>query len=344
MILVTGGAGYIGSHCLVALAAAGYDFVVIDNLSNSSRFSLERAELISGKKFPFLLGDIRDQEFLRQVFKRYEIDSVIHLAGLKSVAESVQNPLGYYDCNVSGTLTLCQSMKEAGVFKLIFSSSSTIYGDPTKVPILEDCTGTPTSPYGMTKLISERLLQDVAKSDPSWRIGCLRYFNPIGAHESGLIGEAPTGTPNNLMPYLTQVAVGKRELLSVYGNDYSTLDGTGVRDYIHVMDLAEGHVSVLKWLNENSGFDVWNLGTGTGYSVLQILAAFQSVSYKKIKYEIVGRRPGDIAECFGDIKKAEKELGWKAKRDLVAMVADSWNWQSLNPDGYKSEDLKVSMV
>lgn len=334
-ILVTGGAGYIGSHTCIELMKAGYDIVVVDNFYNSKREALKRIAELSGKEFSFYECDIRDKKGLDHVFKQEKIDAVIHFAGLKAVGESCAKPLQYYDNNIGGTLTLCQVMKENGCKKIVFSSSATVYGMNNVSPLKETMpTGGTTNPYGTTKFMIEIILSDLFKSDNEWSISLLRYFNPIGAHESGRIGEDPNGIPNNLMPYITQVAIGKRECLSVYGNDYDTPDGTGVRDYIHVVDLALGHVKALARVLSKSGLDVYNLGTGTGYSVLDVVNAFEKASGVKINYKIVERRPGDIATCYSDPSKAYNELGWKAERGLEQMCADSWRWQSTNPTGY----------
>ncbi len=340
-ILVTGGAGYIGTHTVIALNENGDNTIVLDNLSNSSEKALDRVEKILGKKIPFYRADIRDRDALERVFSANSIDCVIHFAGLKAVGESVVRPWEYYDNNITGTLTLVDVMRRHGVKNLIFSSSATVYGDPAEIPITENCPkGKCTNPYGETKSMLEDILTalhtaDVKTNDPEpWNIVLLRYFNPIGAHESGLIGENPNGIPNNLMPYITQVAVGKRECLSVFGNDYPTPDGTGVRDYIHVVDLAEGHVKALRAIREKCGVAVYNLGTGTGYSVLDVVKAFEKASGVKIPYRIAPRRAGDIAECYSSPVKAEKELGWKAKYNLYDMCLSSWNWQKNNPEGY----------
>lgn len=335
-ILVTGGAGYIGSHTTLALLEAGFDVVVLDNLCNSSAESLRRVERICGKAPLFVEGDIRDAELLDRLFCEHRIAAVLHFAGLKAVGESVREPLAYYENNVAGSVTLCQAMARAGVFRLVFSSSATVYGEPTQMPIREDVpTGTPTNPYGRSKLIVEEILRDLALSDPRWSIALLRYFNPVGAHESGLIGEDPNDIPNNLLPYVTQVAIGKLQELSVFGDDYSTRDGTGVRDYIHVVDLADGHLKALQAISSQNGVHVWNLGTGNGYSVLEMVRAFEQASGRQVHYRIAPRRPGDIAECWADPTKAARELGWKAERGLQAMMADAWRWQSGNPQGYK---------
>ncbi len=334
-ILVTGGAGFIGSHTVVELQNAGYDVVVMDNLVNASPKSLKRVEAITGKKVPFYETDIRDREGLEEIFSKEKIDGVIHFAGLKAVGESVEKPWEYYDNNITGTLTLVDVMRKHGCKNIIFSSSATVYGDPAFVPITEECPkGTCTNPYGWTKSMLEQVLSDIQKADPEWNVVLLRYFNPIGAHKSGTIGENPNGIPNNLMPYITQVAVGKLQQLSVFGDDYDTHDGTGVRDYIHVVDLAIGHVKALKKLEKGSGLNIYNLGTGNGYSVLDIVKNFEEATGKKIPYVIKGRRAGDIATCYASAAKAEKELGWKAQYGIKEMCEDSWRWQSQNPNGY----------
>jgi len=331
-ILVTGGAGYIGSHTLIELDNAGYEIVVYDNLDNSSEEALNRVQKIINKKIDFIKGDIRDEENLKKVFKNHQIYAVIHFAGLKAVGESVQDPLKYYDNNVSGSITLFKVMKENNVKKIIFSSSATVYGDPEIVPVKEDSKIQATNPYGRTKIQIEEILKDLSLSN-NFKVIVLRYFNPIGAHESGLIGEDPNGIPNNLMPFISQVAVGKRKYLSIFGNDYYTPDGTGIRDYIHVTDLAKGHVKALYKINY-SDYEVMNLGTGKGYSVLEVKETFEKASGKKIDYKILPRRKGDIAECYADPSKAEKFLDWKAEKDLDKMCQDTWNWQKNNPDGY----------
>ncbi len=334
-VLVTGGAGYIGSHTVLALLQSGFDVSVIDNLSNSSDESLSRVASLAGKAPRFVRADIRDRGQLDAVFAERPVNAVIHFAGLKAVGESVQVPLRYYDNNVAGTLRLCEAMAEHGVFTLVFSSSATVYGDPVTVPISEDQPpGTPTNPYGRSKLMIEQLLTDLAASDARWKVALLRYFNPVGAHESGLIGEDPNGIPNNLLPYIAQVAAGKLRELSVFGNDYPTPDGTGVRDYIHVVDLAEGHLCALNVLKTRMGVGVWNLGTGQGYSVFDMLRAFEAACGKTIPYRVVPRRSGDIAACFADPSRAERELGWRASRSLQTMMEDTWRWQSMNPSGY----------
>ena len=326
-ILVTGGTGFIGSHTCVALIAAGHDVSVIDNLYNSRREVLDRIEQISGRRPAFFEGDVRDRDFLRTVFAQRPVDAVIHFAGLKAVGESVAQPLRYYDWNVGGAIVLCEAMDEAGVKSLIFSSSATVYGDPASVPIREDFPRSATNPYGASKLMIEDILADLSKSDADWRIARLRYFNPVGAHESGLIGESPSGIPNNLMPYVAQVACGQRERLSVFGGDYPTPDGTGVRDYIHVMDLAEGHVAALEYLAREKGLLTVNLGTGCGYSVIDMVRAFEKASGRPVPYAVVDRRPGDIAACYADPVLAEKLLGWTAKLGIDDMCRDAWRWQ-----------------
>ena len=334
-ILVTGGAGYIGSHTCVELLNEGYEVVVVDNLSNSSAEALNRVEKITGKKVTFYEVDILDREGLIQVFEKEKIDSVIHFAGLKAVGESVRKPLEYYHNNITGTLILCDVMRQYGCKNIVFSSSATVYGDPAFVPITEECPkGKCTNPYGQTKSMLEQVLTDLNVADPEWNVILLRYFNPIGAHESGMIGEDPKGIPNNLVPYIAQVAVGRLECLSVFGNDYDTPDGTGVRDYIHVVDLAVGHVRAIEKLNDREGVLIYNLGTGNGYSVLDVVKAYEKASGKEIKYEIKPRRAGDIATCYAVATKAKKELHWEAKRGIEEMCADSFRWQSNNPNGY----------
>ena len=334
-ILVTGGAGYIGSHTCLELLKAGYEVVVVDNLCNSSEEAVKRVEKISGKPVKFYQADILDREALEKIFESETIDSVIHFAGLKAVGESVAKPLEYYYNNITGTLVLCDVMRKHGVKNIVFSSSATVYGDPAFVPITEECPkGTITNPYGQTKSMLEQILTDFHVADPEWNVVLLRYFNPIGAHESGMIGEDPKGIPNNLVPYIAQVAVGKLPCLGVFGNDYPTHDGTGVRDYIHVVDLAVGHVKALKKIEEKAGVCIYNLGTGKGYSVLDVVKAYEKACGKEIKYEIKPRRPGDIATCYADATKAKEELGWVAERGIEEMCADSWRWQSMNPDGY----------
>ncbi|HNA83430.1 MAG TPA: UDP-glucose 4-epimerase GalE [Thiobacillaceae bacterium] len=334
-ILITGGAGYIGSHACVEFLEAGYDIVVLDNLSNSSAQSLDRVREITGRDFPFVKGDIRDRACLDALFRDHEIDAVIHFAGLKAVGESVEKPLLYYDNNIAGSVNLFEAMQAAGVKTIVFSSSATVYGDPASVPIREDFpVGGTTNPYGTSKLFIEKILQDQALSDPAWSIALLRYFNPVGAHKSGRIGEDPRGIPNNLMPYISQVAVGRREYLNVFGNDYPTPDGTGVRDYIHVVDLAQGHVKAVAKLAEGPGVRIWNLGTGQGYSVVEMAKAFAQASGRPVPYRFAPRRAGDIAQCWADPAKAERELGWKANLGLEAMCEDTWRWQSRNPQGF----------
>ena len=334
-ILVTGGAGYIGSHTCVELLNAGYEVSVLDNLCNSSEEALRRVEELTGKPIHFYKGDMLDRQILEEIFEKESIYGVIHFAGLKAVGESVKKPLEYYHNNITGTLILCDVMRNYGCKNMVFSSSATVYGTPAFVPITEECPkGQITNPYGHTKSMLEQILTDLHRADPEWNVILLRYFNPIGAHESGRIGENPKGIPNNLMPYVTQVAIGKLPCLGVFGNDYDTPDGTGVRDYIHVMDLAEGHVKALKKLEDKPDVRIYNLGTGKGYSVLDIVKAFEQASGKKIPYEIKPRRAGDIAVCYADPSRARQELGWEAKRDLLKMCQDSWHWQSENPEGY----------
>jgi UDP-glucose 4-epimerase len=334
-ILVTGGAGYIGSHTCVEMIMAGLEPVVVDNLSNSRLESLHRVERIVGRPIPFYQADVRDQAALAEVFKRYDISAVIHFAGLKAVGESVAQPLRYYDNNVCGTVILCEAMQAAGVKRIVFSSSATVYGDPHTVPIREDFpVGATTNPYGRSKFMIEEILRDLHVADGEWRVALLRYFNPVGAHESGLIGEDPNGIPNNLMPFVAQVAVGRRPILNVFGNDYPTPDGTGVRDYIHVTDLAGGHVAALRYQAENPGVATVNLGTGRGYSVLEMVRAFSAASGREVPYQVTPRRAGDIASCYADPGLAEKLLGWKAERGIEEMCVDTWRWQSQNPQGY----------
>ena len=341
MILVTGAAGYIGSHTLIELSHVNYDFIVYDNLSNSSQESLKRVEKIIGRSIIFVNGDIRDIDKLKKIFSNYNIDSVIHFAGLKAVGESVEKPIEYYDNNVVGTLRLLEVMKEFDCKKIVFSSSATVYGDPAITPIEENFpVGDTTNPYGTSKYMIERILQDLYMSDNSWKIAILRYFNPVGAHESGTIGEDPNGIPNNLMPFISQVAVEKREYLSVFGSDYDTHDGTGVRDYIHVVDLSLAHVKAIDYLNKlfaNHSPLIMNIGTGVGYSVLDVVKAFEKASKKKIPYKIVPRRAGDIAKCYADPSFAKERLGWEAVKTLEQMCEDSWKWQSQNPNGYKDK-------
>ncbi len=334
-VLVTGGAGFIGSHTCVELLNAGYEVVVVDNLCNSSEKSLERVRQITGKDLTFYKADLLDRQAVNEIFEKESIDSVIHFAGLKAVGESVQKPLEYYYNNVTGTLILCDVMRKHGVKKIVFSSSATVYGSPKTVPIKEDFPLHVTNPYGRTKLMLEEILRDLNVADPEWDVILLRYFNPIGAHKSGLIGEDPKGIPNNLLPYITQVAVGKLEKLGVFGNDYDTHDGTGVRDYIHVVDLALGHVKAIEKIQNKTGVLVYNLGTGVGYSVLDVVKSFEKASGVKIPYEIKPRRAGDIATCYADPSLAKAELGWEAKRGIEEMCEDSWRWQKNNPNGYE---------
>jgi UDP-glucose 4-epimerase len=334
-ILVTGGAGYIGSHTCLELLQAGYEVVVVDNLSNSKEESLKRVQELAGKTLEFHKVDLLDKEALKAVFDRASIEAVVHFAGLKAVGESVTIPLHYYHNNVTGTLVLCEVMERHGVKNIVFSSSATVYGDPHTVPITEDFPLSPTNPYGRTKWMIEEILRDLHRTDEVWNIALLRYFNPVGAHPSGRIGEDPNGIPNNLLPYIAQVAVGKLSELPVFGNDYPTPDGTGVRDYIHVVDLSVGHLAALLKLTSNPGVVTYNLGTGRGYSVLEMVSAFEKTSEKKIAYNIEGRRAGDIASCYADPSKAKKELDWSVDRGIDEMCADSWHWQSSNPNGYE---------
>jgi len=334
-ILITGGAGFIGSHAVVELLEAGKDVVIVDNLSNSSEISLDRVRKITGKSFKFYQVDLLDREGLEKVFEENKIDSCIHFAGLKAVGESVSLPLEYYHNNVTGTLVLCELLRKYGAKKMVFSSSATVYGVPEYVPINEaHPLGITTNPYGETKKMIERILTDICKSDPEWSVVLLRYFNPIGAHKSGLIGEDPKGIPNNLLPYVAKVAAGKLPCLSVYGNDYDTVDGTGVRDYIHVVDLAKAHLKAVEYTERMKGIDFINLGTGNGYSVLQIVKAYEKASGQTVNYKIVDRRPGDVASCYADPEKALKVLGWKAENGIEQMCEDLYRWQSMNPDGY----------
>lgn len=335
-ILVTGGAGYIGSHTVVELLNQSKEIVVLDNLSNSSEISLERVKQITGKSVRFYQGDILDREMLRRIFAENQIDSVIHFAGLKAVGESVREPLRYYQNNVTGSIVLVEEMLKANVNTIVFSSSATVYGDPKDIPITESCeVGGTTNPYGTSKYMVECILEDTAKAFPQFSAVVLRYFNPVGAHASGLIGEDPNGIPNNLLPYISQVAVGKLQQLSVFGCDYETHDGTGVRDYIHVVDLAIGHLKALEKHQDDAGFHVYNLGTGTGYSVLDMVNAFEQANDIKVPYKLVDRRPGDIAVCYSNPQKALEQLGWKTQYDLTQMMKDTWNWQKNNPNGYK---------
>lgn len=334
MILITGGAGYIGSHTCVELLAAGHEVVVADNLGNGRIEALQRVEKITGKPVPLVVADLNDRGAMREIFRTYPVNAVIHLAGLKAVGESVAEPLRYYHNNACGSIVLFETMAEFCVKRLVFSSSATVYGDPHTVPIREDFPLAATNPYGRSKLVIEEILRDLALSDSSWRIALLRYFNPVGAHESGLIGEDPNGVPNNLMPFISQVAVGRRKELPVFGNDYPTHDGTGVRDYIHVADLAAGHLAALEALDRHNSMLTVNLGTGKGYSVLDIVRAFEKASGLPIPYRIAGRRPGDIAACYAEPALARELMGWRAMRDLDMMCRDAWRWQSLNPNGY----------
>ncbi|QBH25998.1 UDP-glucose 4-epimerase GalE [Vibrio vulnificus] len=334
-ILVTGGSGYIGSHTCIQMIEAGMTPIILDNLYNSKLLVLDRIEQVTGVRPAFYQGDIRDSKILQHVFAQHDIQGVIHFAGLKAVGESVEKPLMYYDNNVSGTLNLVREMDKAGVKSLIFSSSATVYGDPASVPIREDFPTSATNPYGRSKLMVEECLTDFHKANPDWSITLLRYFNPVGAHESGLLGEDPQGIPNNLLPFVAQVAVGRREKLGVFGDDYPTPDGTGVRDYIHVVDLADGHLAALNKVGQQAGLHIFNLGTGQGNSVLEMVAAFEKAAQRPIPYEIKPRRAGDIAECWADPAYAEQVLGWKATRSLETMVVDTWRWQSNNPNGYE---------
>ena len=335
-ILVTGGAGFIGSHTCIELLEAGHEVVVVDNLSNSKKESLVVVEKLTGKSLAFHEVDVRDEQALRQVFLEHRVDGVIHFAGLKAVGESTEIPLTYYDNNISGTLTLLKVMKEVECQNLIFSSSATVYGSPMTVPITEDFPLSVTNPYGRTKLMLEEILQDLYQSDKSWNIVLLRYFNPIGAHESGEIGEDPSGIPNNLLPYVSQVAVGKLAEVGVFGTDYDTPDGTGVRDYIHVVDLARGHVAALQKLTPQSGLSIYNLGTGRGYSVLEVIDQMSKVVGRAIPYKLLPRRSGDIATCYADVTKAKTELGWTAQYDIRKMCEDAWRWQSQHPNGFET--------
>ncbi|MCH2176431.1 MAG: UDP-glucose 4-epimerase GalE [Lentisphaeria bacterium] len=335
-VLVTGGAGYIGSHTCIELLNAGYEVVVVDNLCNASKESLKRVEELSGKSVTFYEVNLLDYDALKEVFQKHDFDSVIHFAALKAVGESVSIPLSYYENNITGTLVLCKLMREFSVNKIVFSSSATVYGAPKTVPVTEDFPLSATNPYGRTKLMMEEILQDLAIAAPELSVVLLRYFNPVGAHESGRIGEDPNGIPNNLMPFITQVAVGKREKLSVFGDDYDTPDGTGVRDYIHVVDLADGHVKAIQKLEKESGVLIYNLGTGQGYSVLDMVKAFEEASGQSVPYQLSPRRAGDVAACYANPEKANIDLGWTAQRGIKEMCEDSWRWQSNNPDGYAS--------
>ena len=334
-VLVTGGAGYIGAHTCIELLESGHEVVVIDNLCNSNPKSLKRVEQLTGKKVTFYEGDVRDEALLTKIFANHKIDCVIHFAGLKAVGESVAKPWEYYDNNLNSTLMLTKVMKQAGVKTIIFSSSATVYSADNEMPLKENSrTGGCTNPYGWTKYMTEQILSGISHADPDWSVVLLRYFNPIGAHKSGLMGENPRGIPNNLMPYITQVAIGRRKMLSIFGNDYPTPDGTCVRDYIHVMDLAKGHVAAVKFATENKGTEVFNLGTGIGYSVLDTVNTFMEVNHVDVPYQIVGRRAGDIAVCYADPAKSKEVLGWTAQETLADMCRDSWNWQQKNPEGY----------
>lgn len=338
MILVTGGAGYIGSHMLVALQTAGYSVVVLDNLSNGSLEALRRVERLTGKKPLFVRGDVCDRALVEQLLKEHDIGAVMHFAGLKAVGESVDRPATYYQNNLGGTLSLCEAMAAAGVTQLVFSSSATVYGEPTEMPLHEGMpTGQPTNPYGRSKLMAEECLRDIAAADPRWSVALLRYFNPVGAHPSGLLGEDPHGIPNNLLPYIGRVAAGRLARLSVFGDDYPTPDGTGVRDYIHVMDLVEGHLKALQAMEWRHGVHIWNLGSGQGHSVLEVIRAFERASGQPIPHRIMGRRPGDIAASWADPAKAERELDWRARRDLNDIMTDTWRWVSANPAGYATD-------
>lgn len=334
-VLVTGGAGFIGSHTVVELLDAGYEVVVVDNLSNASEESMRRVKEITGKSFDFYVADVRDRAKLEEIFSAHNVDWVIHFAGLKAVGESVQKPVLYYDNNLISTLVLLETMEKFGVRNFVFSSSATVYGEPERLPLDEDCRLMTTNPYGTTKLMQEQMLKDLYRADNRWNIALLRYFNPVGAHPSGRIGEDPKGIPNNLMPYVAQVASGKLQKIGVFGNDYPTPDGTGVRDYIHVVDLARGHVAAIAKLKE-PGVHIYNLGTGNGYSVLDMIHAFEKACGKKLPYEIKPRRAGDVPACYASSKKAEEELGWKAQYDLEDMCRDQWNWQKNNPNGYEN--------
>ncbi|QWK96305.1 UDP-glucose 4-epimerase GalE [Plesiomonas shigelloides] len=334
-ILVTGGAGYIGSHTVLELLNSGNDVVVIDNLCNSSRESLRRVEALTGRSVTFYEADVCDRSALQLIFAQHAIDAVIHFAGLKAVGESTQIPLKYYQNNIAATLVLCEEMERAGVFRLVFSSSATVYGDPHTVPIQEHFPTSATNPYGRSKLMVEEMLRDIVAADPRWSVVLLRYFNPVGAHISGQIGEDPNGIPNNLLPYIAQVAIGRLKQLSVFGNDYPTPDGTGVRDYIHVVDLSLGHLKALQYIADRHGVFTFNLGTGQGYSVLEMVKAFEQASGRAVPYQVVARRPGDIAVCYAEPDLAAQELGWRAERGLPEMMADTWRWQSQNPNGYK---------
>lgn len=335
--LVTGGAGYIGSHTTLELLKSGFDVVVLDNLSNSSYTPLTRVAQLAGRSAKFVEADIRDTAMIVDLLVEHEINSVLHFAGLKAVGESVKGPIAYYDNNVCGTISLCKAMAMTGVFSMVFSSSATVYGDSNHMPLNEGMpTGKLTNPYGRTKVIVEEMLRDLVYADSRWCVGVLRYFNPVGAHPSGLMGEDPTGSPANLLPYVSQVALGKREKLHIFGNDYPTKDGTGVRDYIHVVDVARGHIKALEAINMRGGLNFWNLGTGRGYSVLDIVQVFEKISGRRVRYSIAPRRPGDVAECWADASRAWRDLGWRAEYKLEDMISDCWRWQLLNPNGYQS--------
>lgn len=335
MILLTGGAGYIGSHMLCELLEANHDVIILDNLSNSNVEAIKRVESLTNKTCTFIEGDIRDRQLLDDIFSKHTIHSVLHFAGLKAVGESSEKPLMYFENNITGSLVLLEAMRAAKVKKIVFSSSATVYGDPEQLPITEGCPTTmPTNPYGYTKLAVEQMMMQLVQSDPAWSVAALRYFNPVGAHESGMIGEDPQGIPNNLLPYIAQVSVGRRDKLSVYGGDYDTHDGTGVRDYIHVVDLAKGHLCALDYIADKTGYFVWNLGTGNGFSVLDMVKAFEKASGRDIPYQVVDRREGDIAACFADPQKAAVELGWTTQKNIDDMMEDTWRWQSQNPQGY----------
>lgn len=338
-ILLTGGAGYVGSHTAVLLLQAGYNVVVIDNFANSSRQAVTRVERLAGRRVTLVEADVRDRDVVEEVLRGHAVEAVIHFAGLKAVGESTAQPLNYYQTNIDATISLTSAMDRVGIKTLVFSSSATVYGDPDSLPISEDApVGRPTNPYGWSKLMIEQILADLQAADSDWSIALLRYFNPVGAHESGQIGEDPSDTPNNLMPFVTQVAVGRRQQLSVFGDDYDTVDGTGVRDYVHVMDLAAGHLSAMRAIHGAGDCRVWNLGTGRGHSVLEVVDAFQRVTDTPVNYRITPRRPGDIATCFADVSRAESELGWQAQRGLDAIVRDAWRWQRHNPYGYAEID------
>lgn len=336
-ILITGGAGYIGSHTVLVLLQAGHDVIVLDNLSNSNLESLRRVQKITGSKIEFFEGDIRNTNDLDSIFKKYHISAVIHFAALKAVSESMQDPLAYFDCNVNGTIQLLKAMERSQVFTLVFSSSATVYGETGEWQLCEDMPmGIPANNYGYTKLIIEQMLEKISNANPNWAIANLRYFNPIGAHQSGLIGEDPNGVPNNLLPFISQVAIGKLDYLNIYGDDYPTPDGTAIRDYIHIMDLANGHLKALEYVQNSKGNFVWNLGTGRGSSVKEVVDKFKDVTGVTINYQIVQRRTGDLAACWANVEKAKQELDWEARYNLEQMIADLWRWQTYNPNGYKN--------